>query len=584
MAGAPRLADVVVDRVLIVDDDPLARASLGRLLEQHGFECQLAADADQGRHRLKEQTFDLMLCDIQMPGESGMRLVAQTAEELVDMAIVMVTATDDPDVAEEALRLGADGYVVKPYTPNEILIGSKLALHRRELERHSRRQVAEYEDKLLERSDALRTAISRLGDAHPDPHGGATSELVELLSNALTLRHEETGRHIERVGRYATLLAEAADVDDWPLENLRRAAMLHDVGKIGLPDAVLTKRGPLTSEEFETVKHHSELGHRLLAGSDSPTIQLAATIALYHHERWDGSGYPAGLVGESIPLAARIVAIADEFDAIGSERVYRPAYSFDHAVGHLRQQGGMRHDPGLVETFLQQLPAVRQVREDLPDPEADEPIGVLIVDHHEMFAVSLARMLTEARMAVIGTVNTAGAALIAVREHCPDVVLLNWNLPDSSGATTTHQIRQLCETTQVVVLTGGNDVNLLEAVEAGCAGYLTKDRAVNEVIAAVRSAHDGEPVMPASKLASLVRRLRQHDGPHVGNPLTPRENEVLALLAQGLSNDAIAQQLVISLHTVRNHVQQIITKLEAHSKLEAVTTAVRRGIVTYPTS
>lgn len=572
----------MVDQVLIVDDDLQVRRSLARILDGHGFECATAGGGEEAREHLKEQTFDLMLCDIQMPGLSGMELVAQVSEELPDMAIVMVTATDEPRVADQALRLGAYGYIVKPYTPNEILIGIGAGLRRLALERRHRRQLQEYEDKLLERGDALRRAIGRLEEPGDDRTG--TSETVRLLSDALSLRDEETGGHIERVARYATLIADAAGVEVGAPGDLQRAARLHDVGKIGLPDAVLLKRGPLTDEEFDTVKRHCELGHRLLAGSAAPVARLAATVALYHHERWDGSGYPSGLVGEAIPLAARIVAIADEFDATTSDRVYRPAYSFDHAVEHLQRQRGSRHDPDLVDAFLDVVPAARRIREELPDPGPDEPISVLVVDDHEMFAVSLSRLLSDAGMAVIDTVGTVGAALVAAREHCPDVVLLDWHLPDADAGAAAEHLRELCPTTQVVVITGsGDDAVLLEAVEAGCSGYVTKDRAVDEVIDAVKSANAGEPVMPASKLASLVRRLRQDDHPS-DNPLTPRENEVLELLAEGLSNDAIADRLVISLHTVRNHVQQIITKLDAHSKLEAVTTAVRRGIVTYPTT
>jgi hypothetical protein len=183
----------------------------------------------------------------------------------------------------------------------------------------------------------------------------AQSETVRRLSMAVEFRDEDTGAHIERIGRFATLLAEQAGLDGELCERLGYAAPLHDVGKVAIPDAILLKPGPLTAEERAIVETHAEEGHRLLRGSSSSILDMAATIALSHHEKWDGSGYPRGLAGEAIPIEGRIVAIADVFDALTSDRVYRSAYTLEQAIELLREQRGRHFDPVLLDTFLEVL-------------------------------------------------------------------------------------------------------------------------------------------------------------------------------------------------------------------------------------
>ena len=198
-----------------------------------------------------------------------------------------------------------------------------------------------------DRSGELHRALSELEIAQ--------SETVRRLSMAVEFRDEDTGAHIERIGRFSTLLAEHVGLDAELCERLGYAAPLHDVGKVAIPDAILLKPGPLTAEERAIVETHTEEGHRLLRGSSSSILDLAATIALSHHEKWDGSGYPRGLAGEEIPLEGRIVAVADVFDALTSDRVYRTAYSVEQAVHLMREQRGHHFDPVLLDTFLDVL-------------------------------------------------------------------------------------------------------------------------------------------------------------------------------------------------------------------------------------
>jgi len=215
-----------------------------------------------------------------------------------------------------------------------------------------------------DRSGELRRALTELEIAQ--------SETVRRLSMAVEFRDEDTGAHIERIGRFSTLLAKQSGLDEELCERLGYAAPLHDVGKVAIPDAILLKPGPLTAEERAIVETHAEEGHRLLRGSSSSILDMAATIALSHHEKWDGSGYPRGLAGEQIPIEGRVVAIADVFDALTSDRVYRSAYTLEQAIELLREQRGRHFDPVLLDTFLEVLSSSGpDAREQLrSDPQA----------------------------------------------------------------------------------------------------------------------------------------------------------------------------------------------------------------------
>ncbi len=261
--------------------------------------------------------------------EAGMRkcLLASAAAVLVAAALGAVLASDPTAVALYAAVLAAAAG----------LAGWRVGETRREA------LLREIDD----RSGELHRALSELEIAQ--------SETVRRLSMAVEFRDEDTGAHIERIGRFSTLLADRAGLDRELCERLGYAAPLHDVGKVAIPDAILLKPGPLTAEERAIVETHAEEGHRLLRGSSSSILDMAATIALSHHEKWDGSGYPRGLAGEEIPVEGRIVAVADVFDALTSDRVYRTAYSVEQAVQLMREQRGLHFDPVLLDAFLEVL-------------------------------------------------------------------------------------------------------------------------------------------------------------------------------------------------------------------------------------
>jgi putative two-component system response regulator len=570
--------------VLIVDDDELVRAGLTRLLEGNGYRCASAADVPSARDILRSDSFDLVLCDLQMPGPSGLELLEKIATELPDTATVMVTGTDDTDVARRALERGAYGYVVKPFRPNELLINVMNALKHLDLEKAQRQHNQEIESKLLQRNSSLMQAIKQL-EAYESTNELPWHETVDRLSRALALRDEETGRHIERVGLYCQLLAQKRGVTTWATGFIRQASMLHDTGKIGISDSVLLKPGSLTDQEMDLVKRHAELGYQLLTGSQSPLLELAASIALTHHEQWDGNGYPRGLQGEEIPIEGRIAAIADVFDALTSDRVYRPALSMNEALSIMRNERGAKFDPLLIDLFLASIDEFVAIREAHPDPHPgdEDRIQVLVVEDQDLFAEALVRLLTTADgITVTGRAGSVEEAVRVAREAEPDVVLLDWMLPDGTGADAARTIRAGLPETKAIVLSGWPDEDLLAAaIDAGCSAVLNKNRAFDDLLHTIREVQKGDVTLPLSSLPSVLARIRTPVGV-AGVDLTSRELEVLSLLAEGLSTEAISERLVISVHTVRNHIQRIIMKLGAHSKLEAVSMALRQGIIEAP--
>jgi len=348
-------------RLLIVDDEPMVRRPLRRTLERGGHQVLEAANVAEARALLEVEPIELVLCDVNMPGGSGLELVRAIADGDSDAAIVMLSGVDDPAVANEALAIGAFGYLVKPIGGNEALINVSSNLRRRELELSRRQYVEELESKVLNRTAALRDALGQLELGRATLQH-AERDAVDRLVAALTIRSEETGAHIQRVGRYTSLLARRAGVNGHSEDEFCWAAMLHDVGKIGIPDSILLKAGPLDREERTIMKRHAALGSELLADGSSPVLVLGAQIALTHHERWDGNGYPHGVAGEAIPAAGRVAAIGDVFDALTSDRVYRQAMPVAEAAAQMGAERGRQFDPDLLDVFLGALDDFEAIR------------------------------------------------------------------------------------------------------------------------------------------------------------------------------------------------------------------------------
>ena len=316
-------------------------------------------------------------------------------------------------------------------------------------------------------------------------------DLVERLSRALSMRDEETANHIERMSRYSVVLAAAVGYTTLTPGDLRLAAALHDVGKIGVADAVLLKPGKLTSSEQAAMQLHSQIGHDLLDGSVSRVLHVAADIALTHHEWWDGNGYPSGLKCDEIPEAARIAAVADVFDALTSDRVYRPAMTFDEAIDIMERLRGSQFEPQLLDAFLASLDQISVIRQAYPDQENEHHrIRVLVVDDHEIFTQSLIRLLgSRPELKVVGTADSVASATAAAAAYRPDVVLMDFYLPDGDGTQATEQIRALVPGVRVVMLTARTDNEALaRAIKAGCSGFVSKDETVDKLLAAIVAA------------------------------------------------------------------------------------------------
>jgi putative two-component system response regulator len=358
------------ERILIVDDEEQIRTLLARLLGAHGYQCITAESAAVGRRLLEEAPVALVLSDVNMPGESGLDFTREVLATHPDTAVVMVTGMDDRRYAEAAIEVGAYGYVLKPFKPNELIINVGNALRRRSLEIENRSNREQLEQTVLERTSALRDTIARLESSESELRR-LREETIRRLSWAAEFRNQETGEHIVRMSLYCTLLARLAGLDAESAEQIRIASPMHDVGKIGIPDRILLKPGRLTEEERRVMEAHTEMGHRILAGSNVELLDLAARMALTHHERIDGEGYPGRLVGDAIPIEGRICAVADVFDALTSDRVYRKAFQPDEARELMLEGRGTQFDAGLLDLFFGAFDDVLAIRRAASDGHAD---------------------------------------------------------------------------------------------------------------------------------------------------------------------------------------------------------------------
>jgi putative two-component system response regulator len=350
-------------RILIVDDEEYLRHLISRQLARDGYECATAGSGEEAWRMLQHTDYSLLVLDIMMPGMSGMELLEKVRQGRPDAAVIMVTGVDDRPTAIRALQLGAYGYVVKPFETNELAINVANALERRRLVLESQLHEQELERKVSERTAEVR----------------ATQEEITLrLVAAAEHRDEETGAHVKRIGLYASVIVAELGWRGRALEDIRLAAPMHDIGKIGVPDAVLRKPGKLTAEEFEIIKTHTVIGSQILADANSPLLRMAGEIALSHHEKWDGGGYPQGLAGESIPLSARTVAVADVYDAMTHDRVYRPAIPEAQTLDIMKAGRGRHFDPVVLDAFIETLQQFREIREQLGEPHVDTPCALPI--------------------------------------------------------------------------------------------------------------------------------------------------------------------------------------------------------------
>ncbi|NBC96526.1 MAG: response regulator, partial [Deinococcus-Thermus bacterium] len=327
--------------IVFVDDEEVNLTLLGRILERQGYERLVSCDDPRKVPDLiREHDADLLITDIHMPGLDGMELISQVVAARPEddwFPIAVITADLSPEAEREALSRGAKDFITKPFKATQIQLRVHNLLQTRFLHEALRRHNEHLEDLVRDRTRELETA---------------RMDLLERLALAAEFRDYVTGRHTQRVGELAALLAAHLGMPEDEVELLRRAAPLHDVGKIGIPDAILLKPGRLSDDEYGTMKEHVDVGVRLLAQGQSELMVLAEEVALSHHERWDGSGYPRGLAGDEIPLVGQIVAVADVFDTLINVRPYKSAWPVETAVAEIRRKSGSWFSPRLVEAFM----------------------------------------------------------------------------------------------------------------------------------------------------------------------------------------------------------------------------------------
>jgi putative two-component system response regulator len=316
----------VPSRILIVDDEPLGREVLGGLLSTEPYDLGFAADGHEALASLERRRTDLMLLDVMMPGLDGFEVCRRVRRDprLRELPIILVTALDDRESRLQGLEAGADDFLSKPFDRIEL--------------RARVRTVAR-----LNRYGALLQERARVADSY--------EQALDGWMRALDLRDRETEGHTQRVTALTVALAREAGLSPDDCEVIRRGALLHDVGKIGVPDSILHKPGPLTADEREFMQRHVEFARDLL--EPVKFLRSAVAIPYAHHERWDGSGYPEGLVGEAIPYAARLFAVVDAYDALVSERPYKAAWSRERALAEIERSAGSHFDPSVVALFLQ---------------------------------------------------------------------------------------------------------------------------------------------------------------------------------------------------------------------------------------
>jgi len=330
------------EEILVVDDEENIRSLLQELLTAAGYRCDLAKDGQEALEKIRSTPYGLILADVLMPVKSGMELLREARAICPDLGFIMITAVYDTEIAVEAMRLGADNYLLKPFNLTEVALSVEKALRRRQLVLENRDYQLNLERKVLERTDQLQDTMRRLEESY--------QTTLELLRAALDARDVETYAHSERVTHYALRLAEEMGLGRRAIDVLEQGVFLHDIGKIGIPDAILLRPGKLTQSEMEVMKTHAELGMKLISRVDF--LQEAAEIVYSHQEHYDGNGYPRRLKGEAIPLNARVFSVVDALDAMTSDRPYRRAVPFSAASIEIARVSGRQFDPKVVEAFL----------------------------------------------------------------------------------------------------------------------------------------------------------------------------------------------------------------------------------------
>lgn len=331
-----------MENVLVVDDEEAIREVVSTMLESKGYRCTAVQNGRAAQDQIKRVTPDLVLSDMIMPEMDGIKLLEWMRQYDPDVPVIMVTAIHDISTALEAIRRGAYDYILKPFEKDQLFLGVGRALQHRRLVIENRSYQRSLEQQVEERTAQLTNAIEQLEQSYDDT--------LEALGSALDLKDAETEGHCQRVTAFCISIAKEMPVPGPYLAVLARAAFLHDIGKMAIPDGILRKPGPLNDDEKQIMRKHCEIGYNMLIRI--PFLRDAAEIVLAHQEFYDGSGYPRGLKGDQIPLGARIFTIADSLDAMISDRPYRRALPMSHAREEIQRCSGSQFDPAVVNVFM----------------------------------------------------------------------------------------------------------------------------------------------------------------------------------------------------------------------------------------
>ena len=371
--------EVSQSKILIVDDEPLNIEVVQRYMELGGFKNIVSTDhPGQALPLVGFHHPDVVLLDIQMPGISGLDILGAIRSDarLWQTPVIILTGSSDPETKLNALKAGATDLLAKPVHGEELIARVSNVL-----------RVKMYQDRLHQHSELLEEAVKK----RTAELEASRLDVIHCLARAAEFRDDDTGQHVVRVGKYARIIGQQMGFSDAQLDILEPAAQLHDVGKIGIADSILLKPGKLTEEEFEAmqkhcgygkkiaeqitsqearlVRSHTEIGARIMDSGCSPILEMARRIALTHHEKWDGTGYPLGLAGEDIPLEGRITSVADVFDALSSKRPYKPAFPLNKCFAIMEEGRGTQFDPDILDAFFARRDDIIQIQINAADTD-----------------------------------------------------------------------------------------------------------------------------------------------------------------------------------------------------------------------